>query len=110
PSSRYVRPPQSDYAPPQNRQPTPPARSAGPSPRVNSKTALQSSCGPDEKRFCRGAAGENQGVVECLASHRAELSAVCKNYLRDAHAQPPSDCSLDIPPGPGDSGAPPANE
>jgi hypothetical protein len=91
-----------------------PAGVAQTSPPPHTKTTLQASCGPDAKLFCGGVPSENQGVVKCLVSHRSELSAACKKYLQDAHAEgsEPPPRSSNLPPGRSEPppAAPPGNE
>ena len=94
PPTGYGPPPQSNYAPPSNRRLRPPAPSV--------KTALQASCGPDAKVFCAGMPKRDRNVVQCLASHRAELSEPCKKHLQGTHAErsePPRGPTSDVPSG-----------
>lgn len=112
-------PPMAGMPPPGGAMPPPsgpPPAGAAPPPGGN-RAAFQASCGPDARLFCAGVPRENQGVIKCLASHRAELSPTCKMYLRDARAEraqrsgaganppPPAEAA---PPPPEPSAAPPA--
>jgi hypothetical protein len=49
--------------------------------------ALRASCGPDVQRVCRGISMENDGVIKCLSSHRAELSPTCDAYFKATPVQ-----------------------
>ena len=119
PQQGYGPPPQQGYGPPPSYRPSPPpSASASPPPAAshpppsNNRAAFQASCGPDAKLFCAGVPRENQGVVKCLSSHRAELSQTCQMYLQTARAEraaPPPSGAADMPPPP-PGGAPPGNE
>ncbi len=119
PQQGYGPPPQQGYGPPPSYRPSPPpSASASPPPAAshpppsNNRAAFQASCGPDAKLFCAGVPRENQGVVKCLSSHRAELSQTCQMYLQTARAEraaPPPSGAADMPPPP-PGGATPGNE
>jgi hypothetical protein len=103
----YGPPPQAHASPPPGYGPPPPAGAGpqqppgnGPPKPPSSGSALKASCGPDVQLFCTGVPRENQGIVKCLTSHRAELSPPCQTYLsRAARAAPKN--------GPGDNPPPP---
>jgi len=102
-------PPPARPMPPPGAPPPPPP--GGPPP-AGDRAAFQASCGPDARLFCAGV--PRDGIVKCLASHRAELSGTCKMFLRDMRAARGGGqaASLNAPPPPmpppGEAPPPPA--
>ena len=58
-----------------------------PSPAATGSAALRASCGPDVLRLCAVVAGERGGVINCLNSHRIELSPICDAFLKEIPAR-----------------------
>jgi hypothetical protein len=46
-------------------------------------SALRASCGPDVQALCGGVPRNNGGVVNCLSSHRTELSPTCDAFFKE---------------------------
>jgi hypothetical protein len=55
-------------------------------PSAGDRAAFRASCGPDVQLFC-GETREKEGITSCLASHRAELSPTCKDYIQQMRAE-----------------------
>jgi hypothetical protein len=55
---------------------------------TQTEVALRTNCGPDVKRLCRGISWENDGVIQCLSSHRMELSSICVAYFNGQKGAP----------------------
>ena len=98
-------PPPPGYAPPPSGM-APPPTGMGPPP-ANNRAAFQASCGPDARLFCTGI--PRQDVAKCLASHRVEVSPICKAYMQQMRAErgaqrnpgyapPPAPAASDMPP------------
>jgi len=47
------------------------------------KSALRASCGPDAQKLCGGILKENGSAIECLSSHRMELSPPCDAFFNE---------------------------
>ena len=63
--------------------PNPQSTGLPPSPAAAGTGALRASCGPDVQRLCNGASIGNGGVINCLNSHRIELSPICDAFLKE---------------------------
>ena len=48
---------------------------------------FQDSCGPDAQRLCAGVPMGKDGIVKCLISQRAELSASCTSFFAEMGGQ-----------------------
>jgi hypothetical protein len=62
--------------------------------------ALRASCGPDVQRLCTGASSGNGGVINCLNSHRIELSPICDVFLKEVPARRAAQKSTPVQPPP----------
>jgi hypothetical protein len=72
----------------ENMQNTAPRSASPPVSDAVTEGALRASCGPDVKRFCRGAFRENGGLIKCLNFHRMELSPICEAYFNTQKSAP----------------------
>jgi hypothetical protein len=109
--------PASGAAPPSYRSTQSPGLSSAgpPTGQAAKETAMRASCGPDVQRFCAGVSRENGGVIQCLSSHRMELSPTCDAFLTETPARRAAQKSVPhsktIPPAadnPAAAGAPPS--
>jgi hypothetical protein len=69
-------------------------------PTAPGSAALRASCGPDVQRLCSAAPSGNGGVINCLNSHRIELSPICGAFLKDIPARRSAQKSAPVQPSP----------